>query len=224
MDDGEILEPHEHFARNLITCFARVDGTPVGIIANQPKALAGCMDIDSSTKATRFVRTCDAFGIPLITFVDTSGFLPGTGQEYGGIIRHGAGLLYAYSEATVPKITIVTRKAYGGAYIAMCCRELGADVVYAWPQAEIAVMGPEGAINIIYKRDLAAAENPEEKRAELVAMYREKFSTPYATANLGHVDDVIEPRETRGKIIQALLMMRDKKEDRPARKHGNIPF
>ena len=224
VDDGEILEPHEHFARNIITCYARIDGTPVGIIANQPKVLAGCMDIDSSTKATRFVRTCDAFGIPVVTFVDTSGFLPGTGQEYGGIIRHGAGLLYAYSEATVPKITIVTRKAYGGAYIAMCCRDLGADAVYAWPQAEIAVMGPEGAINIIYKRDIAAAENPDAKRAELVGMYKEKFSNPYVAANHGYVDDVIEPRETREKIIQALLMMRDKKEDRPARKHGNIPF
>ncbi|MCL2857505.1 MAG: methylmalonyl-CoA carboxyltransferase [Oscillospiraceae bacterium] len=224
VDDGEILDSHEHFARNLITCYARVDGTPVGIIANQPKVLAGCMDIDSSTKATRFVRTCDAFGIPVITLVDTSGFLPGTGQEYGGIIRHGAGLLYAYSEATVPKITIVTRKAYGGAYIAMCCRDLGADVVYAWPQAEIAVMGPEGAINIIYKRDIAGAENPDDKRTELVNMYKEKFSNPYVAANHGYVDDVIEPRETREKIIQALLMMRDKKADRPARKHGNIPF
>jgi len=224
VDDGEILEPHEHFARNIITCYARIDGTPVGIIANQPKVLAGCMDIDSSTKATRFVRTCDAFGIPVITFVDTSGFLPGTGQEYGGIIRHGAGLLYAYSEATVPKITVVTRKAYGGAYIAMCCRELGADVVYAWPQAEIAVMGPEGAINIIYKRDIAGAEDPDQKRAELVNMYKEKFSNPYVAANYGYVDDVIEPRETREKIIQALLMMRDKKQERPPRKHGNIPF
>jgi len=224
VDDGEILEPHEHFARNIITCYARIDGTPVGIIANQPKVLAGCMDIDSSTKATRFVRTCDAFGIPVITFVDTSGFLPGTGQEYGGIIRHGAGLLYAYSEATVPKITVVTRKAYGGAYIAMCCRELGADVVYAWPQAEIAVMGPEGAINIIYKRDIAGAEDPDQKRAELVNMYKEKFSNPYVAANYGYVDDVIEPRETREKIIQALLMMRDKKQELPPRKHGNIPF
>ena len=224
VDDGQFLEPHEHWAKNIITCYARVDGTPVGIIANQPKVLAGCMDIDSSTKATRFVRTCDAFGIPLITLVDTSGFLPGTGQEYGGIIRHGAGLLYAYSESTVPKITIVTRKAYGGAYIAMCCRELGADVVYAWPQAEIAVMGPEGAINILYKRDLAAAQDADSKRAELVGSYKEKFANPYAAAEYGYIDDVIEPSETRQKIIQALLIMRDKKEEHPARKHGNIPF
>lgn len=224
VDDGELLEPHGDWAKNIITCFARVDGTPVGIIANQPKVMAGCMDIDSSTKATRFVRTCDAFGIPLVTLVDTSGFLPGTAQEYGGIIRHGAGLLYAYSEATVPKITIVTRKAYGGAYIAMCCRELGADVVYAWPQAEIAVMGPEGAINIIYKRDLAASDNPDAKRAELVNMYKEKFANPYSAAGGGYIDDVIEPRETRQKIIQALLIMRDKKEELPSRKHGNIPF
>jgi len=224
VDDGEIVEPHEHFAKNIITCYARIDGTPVGIVANQPKVIAGCMDIDSSTKATRFVRTCDAFGIPVITFVDTSGFLPGTGQEYGGIIRHGAGLLYAYSEATVPKITVVTRKAYGGAYIAMCCRELGADVVYAWPQAEIAVMGPEGAINIIYHRDIAAAEKPEERRAELIDMYKEKFSNPYVAANYGYVDEVIEPIETRERLSQALFMLRDKKEDRPPRKHGNIPF
>jgi len=224
VDDGVIMEPHEHWAKNIITCFARIDGTPVGIVANQPNYLAGCMDIDSSTKATRFVRTCDAFGIPLITFVDTSGFLPGTGQEYGGIIRHGAGLLYAYSEATVPKITIVTRKAYGGAYIAMCCRELGADMVYAWPQAEIAVMGPEGAINILYKRDLDAAQDQNAKRAELVGMYKEKFANPYAAAHNSYVDDVIEPRETRGKIIQALMIMRDKKEEHPPRKHGNIPF
>ena len=224
VDDGEILEPHENWARNIITCYARVDGTPVGIVANQPNVLAGCMDIDTATKATRFVRTCDAFGIPLITLVDTSGFLPGTGQEYGGVIRHGAGLLYAYSEATVPKITVVLRKAYGGAYIAMCSRDLGADIVYAWPQAEIAVMGPEGAINILYKRDLAAAEKPDEKRAELVGMYKEKFANPYAAAYNGYVDDVIEPRETREKLIQALLIMRDKEEKIPKRKHGNIPF
>jgi len=224
VDDGEIMEPHQHWARNIITCYARIDGSPVGIVANQPNVLAGCMDIDSSTKATRFVRTCDAFGIPLITLVDTSGFLPGAGQEYGGIIRHGAGLLYAYSEATVPKITVVVRKAYGGAYIAMCCRELGADAVYAWPQAEIAVMGPEGAINIIYKRDLAACENPDTERAGLVASYREKFANPYSAAHAGYVDDVIEPRETREKLIQALLIMRDKHEELPKRKHGNIPF
>ena len=224
VDDGVIMDSHEHWARNIITCYARIDGTPVGIIANQPKVLAGCMDIDSSTKATRFVRTCDAFGLPLITLVDTSGFLPGTGQEYGGIIRHGAGLLYAYSEATVPKITIVTRKAYGGAYIAMCCRELGADMVYAWPSAEIAVMGPDGAINVLYKRDLAAAEDPDARRAELVGMYKDKFANPYAAAHNGYVDDVIEPRETRQKIIQSLLIMRDKQEEIPPRKHGNIPF
>lgn len=224
VDDGVILEPHEHWAKNIITCYARIDGRPVGIVANQPNVLAGCMNIDSSTKATRFVRTCDAFGIPLITFVDTSGFLPGVGQEYGGIIRHGAGVLYAYSEATVPKITIVTRKAYGGAYIAMCCRELGADMVYAWPEAELAVMGPEGAINILYRRELAEAEDPSAKRAELVEMYKEKFSNPYAAANSGYVDEVIEPRETRDRIAQALYVMRNKREDRPARKHGNIPF
>ena len=224
VDDGELLEPHENWARNIITCFARIDGAPVGIVANQPNVLAGCMDIDTATKATRFVRTCGAFGIPLITFVDTSGFLPGTGQEYGGVIRHGAGLLYAYSEATVPKITVILRKAYGGAYIAMCSRDLGADVVYAWPQAEIAVMGPEGAINIIYKRDLDQADDPNAKRAELVEMYKEKFANPYAAAHNGYVDEVIEPRETRERLIQALLIMRDKNEQIPKRKHGNIPF
>ncbi len=215
-DDGEVYQVLEQYAKNIVTCLARFDGQSVGIIANQPKYLAGCLDINASDKAARFVRFCDAFNIPVITFVDVPGFLPGVTQEHGGIIRHGAKLLYAYCEATVPKVTIITRKAYGGAYIGMCCRQLGADMVFAWPTAEIAVMGASGAADIIFKRD----PDKEEKKRE----YEEQFMNPYKAAEHGYVDCVIEPKETRKRIIDALAMLYSKREDRPQKKHGNIPL
>ncbi|MCI1820985.1 MAG: methylmalonyl-CoA carboxyltransferase [Megasphaera sp.] len=216
VDNGEIYQVLENYAQNIITCFARFDGQSVGIIANQPKWLAGCLDINASDKAARFIRFCDAFNIPIVTYVDVPGFLPGTTQEYGGIIRHGAKMLYAYCEATVPKVTVIVRKAYGGAYIAMCCRELGADMVFAWPTAEIAVMGPDGAANIIFKND----PEKEQKKQE----YIEEFSTPYKAAEHGYVDCVIEPKATRPRIIDALAMLASKREERPAKKHGNMPL
>jgi methylmalonyl-CoA decarboxylase alpha subunit len=216
VDNGEFYEVHEHFAQNIITCFARFDGRTVGIIANQPSVMAGCLDVSASDKSARFIRFCDAFNIPLLSLVDVPGFLPGTDQEYGGIIRHGAKMLYAYSEATVPKVTVITRKAYGGAYIAMCSQHLGADQVMAWPTSEIAVMGPAGAANVIFRKD----PNVAEKTAE----YIEEFATPYKAAERGYVDLVIEPIETRPRIITALNMLASKRESRPAKKHGNIPL
>ncbi|MDI6600269.1 MAG: carboxyl transferase domain-containing protein [Thermoanaerobacteraceae bacterium] len=223
VDNGEFMEVMAGYARNIITCYARIGGRSVGIIANQPNFLAGSLDIDASDKAARFVRTCDAFNIPLVNFVDVPGYLPGTNQEYGGIERHGAKLLYAYSEATVPKITVITRKAYGGAYIAMCSRHLGADAVFAWPTAEIAVMGPDGAANIVFKKEIEESENPAETRQQKIEEYREKFANPYKAAARGYIDDVIEPRYTRQYIAQSLEMLRSKRETRPAKKHGNMP-
>jgi acetyl-CoA carboxylase carboxyltransferase component len=223
VDKSDFFEVHQHYAQNAVVGFARVNGQCVGIIANQPKVLAGCLDINCSDKIARFVRFCDAFNIPLITFVDVPGYLPGVNQEYGGIIRHGAKVLYAYSEATVPQISIILRKAYGGAYIAMNCRALGADVALAWPSAEIAVMGPEGAINIINRREIEGADDPQKKREELIADYRKKYANPYIAASKGWIDDVIDPRDTRRHIIQALQANRNKQEDRPRKKHGNIP-
>lgn len=224
VDNGEILDVQPLYARNMITCFARMGGKTVGIIANQPKLMAGCLDVNASDKAARFIRRCDAFNIPMLTLVDVPGFLPGTGQEYDGIIRHGAKMLYAYSEATVPKITLVTRKAYGGAYIGMCCKDLGADMAFAWPNAEIAVMGAEGAANIVFKREIAAAADPNAKRQEKINEYKEKFNNPYAAASMGYVDDVIEPNESRVRIISALAVCEGKRESLPAKKHGNIPL
>lgn len=203
--------------------FARLNGHSVGIIANQPKILAGCLDINASDKAARFIRFCDAFNIPILTFADTPGYLPGVAQEHGGIIRHGAKLLYAYSEATVPKITVIVRKAYGGAYIAMCSRHLGADQVFAWPTAEIAVMGPDGAANIIFKKDIEESTDPMSTRAEKIEQYRDNFANPYQAAARGYVDDVIVPAGTRVKLISSLEMLMSKGEQRPAKKHGNIP-
>jgi acetyl-CoA carboxylase carboxyltransferase component len=223
VDDGEFLEIHPHFAKNIVVGFARLGGRTVGIVANQPMVLAGVLDIKSSIKGARFVRFCDAFNIPLVTWVDTPGYLPGTNQEYGGVIRHGAKILYAYSEATVPKVTVILRKAYGGAYLAMCAKSLGADQVIAWPQAEIAVMGPDGAANIIFKDDIAKSENPIETRKAKIAEYREKFANPYVAAARGYVDMVIDPTQTRAKIISAFEMLKSKREGRPPKKHGNIP-
>jgi acetyl-CoA carboxylase carboxyltransferase component len=224
IDHGEFLEVHQHYAQNIVVGFARLLGQSIGIIANQPNVLAGCLDINASDKGARFVRFCDAFNIPLLTIVDTPGYLPGTTQEYGGIIRHGAKLLHAYSEATVPKVTLIVRKAYGGAYIAMCSRHLGADMVIAWPQAEIAVMGPEGAANIIFRREISSAENPEAKRQEKIEEYRANFSNPYQAAKRGYVDRVINPRDTRPNIIAAFEMASTKRDQRPRKKHGNIPL
>ncbi|TQS74698.1 acyl-CoA carboxylase subunit beta [Ornithinibacillus gellani] len=224
VDKDSFFEIHENFAKNIVIGFARINGETTGLICNQPKYLAGGLDIDSSDKAARFIRFCDSFNIPLITFEDVTGFFPGIKQEHGGIIRHGAKILYAYSEATVPKITIITRKAYGGAYVALNSKSIGADLVYAWPNAEIAVMGPEGAANIIFAKEIAESENPEQTRQEKINMYREKFANPYIAAGLGMVDDVIDPRHTRIKLIQALEMLRNKQENRPAKKHGNIPL
>ena len=216
VDNGEFYEVHQHFATNIITCFARFDGRSVGIIANQPNVMAGCLDVNASDKSARFIRFCDAFNIPLVNLVDVPGFLPGVGQEHTGIIRHGAKMLYAYSEATVPKVTVITRKAYGGSYIAMCCRELGADQVMAWPSAEIAVMGPAGAANIIFRKD----PDKDQKTAE----YVEEFATPYKAAERGYADMVIEPKETRPYVITALNALASKREVGPAKKHGNIPL
>jgi propionyl-CoA carboxylase beta chain len=215
---------HEHFAPNVVVGFARFAGRAVGVVANQPAVLAGCLDIDASVKAARFVRFCDAFNLPLVTFEDVPGFLPGTGQEYGGIIRHGAKLLYAFAEATVPKVTVITRKAYGGAYCVMASKHIRTDVNYAWPQAEIAVMGPEGAVGVLYRRELQAAADPEALRQQKVAEFREKFANPYVAADRGFVDEVIEPRATRRKIVAGLEMARAKRDRNPPKKHGNIPL
>jgi acetyl-CoA carboxylase carboxyltransferase component len=223
VDDSLFFEAQEHYATNIITGFARLNGYSIGIIANQPRVLAGCLDINASDKAARFIRFCDAFNIPIVNFVDVPGFLPGTNQEYGGIIRHGAKMLYAYSEATVPKITLIVRKSYGGAYLAMCSRDLGADQVFAWPGAEIAVMGPEGAANIIFRKEIAEADDPEGMRQEKIADYRERFANPYIAAARGYVDDVIDPAETRPRLACALEVLSSKRESRPAKKHGNIP-
>ena len=224
VDDGEFYEVMPFFAGNILIGFARLDGRSIGVVANQPKVLAGTLDIESSEKAARFIRFCDAFNIPLVTFVDVPGFLPGTAQEYGGIIRHGAKLLYAFSEATVPKMTVITRKAYGGAYVVMNSKHLRADISYAWPTAEIAVMGPEGAVNIVFRKEIEKAQDKEERRAELIADYEQKFANPYIAAERGYVDDVIEPAETRPRLIRALRMLATKREQVPARKHGNIPL
>jgi propionyl-CoA carboxylase beta chain len=224
IDGGEFLEVHEHWAANIVCGFARFDGYAVGVVGNQPSVLAGVLDIDASNKAARFVRTCDAFNIPLVTFVDVPGFLPGTEQEWGGIIRHGAKLLYAYAEATVPKLTVITRKAYGGAYDVMSSKHIRADFNFAWPTAEVAVMGPEGAVNIVFRRELDDAKDAEARRAELIADYKERFANPYTAAERGYVDDVIEPRRTRPVLIDALETALTKAELRPRRKHGNIPL
>jgi propionyl-CoA carboxylase beta chain len=224
VDDGDFLEIQPLYADNIVCGFARLGGYSVGIVGNQPHSLAGVLDIDSSEKAARFVRTCDAFNIPLVTFVDVPGFLPGTAQEWGGIIRHGAKLLYAYCEATVPKLTVITRKAYGGAYDVMSSKHVRADFNFAWPTAEVAVMGPDGAVNIIFRNELAEADDPDARRAELIAEYRERFANPYTAAERGYVDEVIEPRRTRPVLIDALKTSITKRERRPPRKHGNIPL
>ena len=224
VDDGEYFEYFPKWAGNITCGFARVDGHPVGVVGNQPMVMAGVLDIDSSEKAARFVRTCDAFNIPLVTFVDVPGFMPGTDQEYGGIIRHGAKLLYAYCEATVPRISIITRKAYGGAYVVMDSKSIGSDLCFAWPSAELAVMGPQGAVGIVYKRELDAAPDPAARRAELVEDYTERFANPYIAAERGYVDDVIDPADTRKMLVRGLSLLRTKKEELPKRKHGNVPL
>jgi propionyl-CoA carboxylase beta chain len=224
VDGGDFMEVHRDFAPNIVVGFARLDGRPVGIIANQPAALAGVLDIDSSVKGARFVRFCDAFNVPLLTFTDVPGFLPGTAQEFGGIIKHGAKLLYAYCEATVPKITIITRKAYGGAYVVMSSKHIRGDINLAWPTAEIAVMGAEGAVNVLYRRELAKADDPAALRAKLVEEFNEKFSNPYIAAAAGFIDRVIRPSDTRPVIIDALAMLANKRDSNPPRKHGNIPL
>jgi methylmalonyl-CoA decarboxylase subunit alpha len=223
VDSGESLEVQPDYARNIVTCFARLAGRAVGIIANQPAVMAGVLDINASDKASRFIRVCDSFNIPLITFTDTAGYLPGVGQEHGGVIRHGAKLLYAYSEATVPKLTVILRKAYGGAYIAMCSRHLGADQVFAWPTAEIAVMGPEGAANIIFKKEIDEAQDPVATKAAKIAEYKKNFANPYKAAIRGYVDDVIDPAQTRSRLCSALSMLLGKRQTNPSRKHGNGP-
>ncbi|MGQ0849283.1 MAG: acyl-CoA carboxylase subunit beta [Actinomycetota bacterium] len=223
-DDGEFFQVHEHWARNLVVGFGRLDGHVVGIVANQPAVLAGTLDITASEKGARFVRFCDAFNIPLVTFVDVPGFLPGIDQEHGGIIRHGAKLLFAYCEATVPRVTVITRKAYGGAYLVMNARGIRADMVFAWPSAEIAVMGAQGAVNVIFRRELQEATDPEAKRTELIDDYQDRFNNPYRAAELGLVDEVIEPRETRIKLIRAFEMLRTKREHLPQKKHANMPL
>jgi len=224
VDEGEFLEVHEHYAENIVCGLARLGGHSVGVVGNQPQSLAGVLDIESSSKAARFVRTCDAFNIPLVTFVDVPGFLPGTDQEWHGIIRHGAKLLYAYCEATVPKLTVITRKAYGGAYDVMSSKHIRADFNFAWPTAEVAVMGPEGAVNIVFRKELEEADDPEGRRQALIADYREQFANPYVAAERGYVDDVIEPRRTRPVLVNALETALTKREPRPRRKHGNIPL
>ncbi len=223
VDDGEYFEPHAHFAKNILTCFARLNGRPIGIIANQPLFMAGCLDINASDKATRFIRFCDAFNIPMLTIADVPGYLPGSDQEWGGIIRHGAKLLWCYSEATVPKLLLITRKDYGGSYLAMCSKHLGADMAFAWPSAQIAVMGAEGAANIIHAREIKGAEDPVAKRKEKIVEYEALFSNPYCAASRGFVDAVIRPAETRMRLIDALEALGTKREARPAKKHGNIP-
>jgi propionyl-CoA carboxylase beta chain len=224
VDENYFFEVHEYYARNLVVGFARLDGKPIGIVANQPAHLAGCLDIAGSIKGARFVRFCDAFNIPLVTFEDVPGFLPGTNQEFGGIIKHGAKLLFAFAEATVPKVTVITRKAYGGAYCVMASKHIRTDMNFAYPTAEIAVMGPEGAVNIIYRRELAAAKNLEKQRQEKVEEFREKFANPYIAAERGFIDEVIEPKYTRRKVISALRMLESKRETNPPKKHGNIPL
>ncbi len=224
VDDGDFFEVQEHWAQNIIVGFARLGGFSVGIVAQQPMVLAGVLDIDSSTKAARFVRFCDCFNIPIITFEDVPGFLPGVNQEHGGIIRNGAKLLYAYCEATVPKVTVITRKAYGGAYDVMSSKHIRGDISYAWPSAEIAVMGPEGAVNIIFRKQIAEARDPEAERARLVQEYRDTFANPYVAAARGYIDDVIEPRETRLRLIEGLQMLQNKRDTNPPKKHGNIPL
>ena len=223
VDNGKFIEVQKEFAKNIVVGYARMNGMSVGIVANQPKVKAGSLDCDASDKAARFIRTCDSFNIPIITLTDTPGYFPGVDQEHGGIIRHGAKLLYAYSEATVPKINVIIRKAYGGAYIAMSSKHLDTDVVMAWPTAEIAVMGPEGATNIIFKNDIAQSDDPIATRADKIQEYRNKFATPFVAAERGYVDDVIEPDSTRPRIIAALEMLSSKRESRPAKKHGNLP-
>jgi acetyl-CoA carboxylase carboxyltransferase component len=224
VDDGDFFEVHALWAQNIVCGFARIDGHPVGIVGNQPQVLAGTLDIDASEKAARFVRLCDAFNVPLVTFVDVPGFLPGTDQEYGGIIRHGAKLLYAYCEATVPRVQIITRKAYGGAYVVMNSKSIGADLAFAWPSAEVAVMGPQGAVNIIFRKEIETAGDPEARRAELIEEYTERFANPYIAAERGYVDDVIDPRDTRRVLVRSLAMLRTKREQLPQRKHGNLPL
>jgi acetyl-CoA carboxylase carboxyltransferase component len=223
VDDGDFFQPHAYYATNMIVGFARLNGQTIGIVANQPKVYAGCLDIDASDKATRFIRFCDAFNIPLLTIADVPGYLPGTQQEWGGIIRHGAKLLWCYSEATVPKLLLVTRKSYGGAYLAMCSKDLGADIVFAWPTAEIAVMGASGAANVIHRKEIQNADDPEAKRQEKVQEYEEIFSNPYRAANRGYIDAIIPPRETRPRLIKALQVLQTKREARSPKKHGNIP-
>jgi len=222
-DSGDFLEIQPYYAQNIVIGYIRINGRSIGVIANQPNRLAGCLDINASDKAARFIRTCDAFNIPLLNIVDVPGFLPGTGQEYGGIIRHGAKMLFAYSEATVPKVTLIVRKAYGGAYIGMCSKELGADVVLAWPSAEIAVMGPEGAANIIFRKDINSADDPDAERNNKITEFRDKFATPYIAAERGYVDDVIEPSATRPRLASSFEMLTEKRESRPPKKHGNLP-
>lgn len=224
VDKGDYMEVQENYAENIVICFARLGGHTVGIVANQPDVLAGVLDIKSSEKAARFIRFCDAFNIPVITFVDTPGYLPGTGQEHHGVIRRGAKLLYAYCEATVPKLTVITRKAYGGAYLVMSSKHVRSDLNFAWPTAEIAVMGPDGAVGKVFSKELKAAENPVERKKELVEEYREKFANPYVAAERGYLDDVIEPHETRARLINGLEMLQNKRDSNPAKKHGNIPL
>jgi methylmalonyl-CoA decarboxylase subunit alpha len=224
IDGSDLMEVHQGYAQNAVVGFARLGGKPVGVIANQPMVKAGCLDVNSSDKIARFVRFCDSFNLPLITFVDVPGYLPGVEQEWGGVIRHGAKVLYAYSEATVPQISIILRKAYGGAYIAMNSRSLGADLCLAWPTAEIAVMGPEGAVNIVNRRELEAADDQEAKRQELVQQYRDKYANPYIASARGWIDEVIDPRQTRAYLIRGLEMVANKREQRLMRKHGNIPL
>jgi propionyl-CoA carboxylase beta chain len=224
VDHKHFFEVQEHFAKNIVVGFARMNGRPVGVVANQPAVLAGCLDIDASVKAARFVRFCDCFNIPLVTFVDVPGFLPGTDQEWGGIITHGAKLLYAFAEATVPKVTIITRKAYGGAYDVMASKHIRADINYAYPTGEIAVMGPEGAVNIIFRNELGKAQDANAERSRLVNDYREKFANPFKAAELGYIDEVIRPEQTRAKVIRALEMLKDKRQENLPRKHGNIPL
>jgi acetyl-CoA/propionyl-CoA carboxylase carboxyl transferase subunit len=224
VDDGDFFEVQESYAQNMIIGLARMDGHPVGIVANQPMVLAGVIDINSSDKAARFIRFCDAFHIPLLTLVDTPGFLPGVDQEHSGIIRHGAKMIFAYSEATVPKVSLILRKAYGGAYIVMSSKHLGGDINFAWPNVEVAVMGPEGAVNIIYRRELAAAENPDDLRVQLTGQYRKETANPYIAASNGYLDDIIHPAETRSRIVDALETLRNKRQKTPARKHGNMPL
>lgn len=224
LDDGDFFQVHEHWARNLLVGLGRLDGHAVGVVANQPSVLAGTLDISAAQKGARFVRFCDAFNIPLVTFVDVPGVLPGVDQEHNGIIRHGAKLLYAYCEATVPRVSVITRKAYGGAYLVMNARGIRADLVFAWPSAEIAVMGASGAVNVIFRREIASAQDPEQHRGELISDYEEEFNNPYQAAELGLVDSVIEPRETRSHLIAALEMLRTKREALPSKKHGNMPL